>query len=203
MTVLISVPIWCWWGLETAFWVPACLTTLSPDSYHRLPPPVSENVTRWRLDRHIQYKQKDSFQCFLSFSSPWAPPASCSNASSSVSAAHQWPKALLLAPPALSEGNGNKWITVILKSNKKNTLLSYTTKILASDWLKWFSPFEFWPWALSFHFCQYSPAVFFPAASLWQPTIAGTRPLWSPAEMPEVQRQMERADAEEWREKDF
>lgn len=71
---------------------------------------------------------------------------------------------------------------VILKTNQKNTkhhihCLPYTTQILPSDWLKWLSPFGFSPQALSFHFCQCSPAVFSPSASLYQPTIAGTRPL--------------------------
>lgn len=49
--VFISAPIWYWWGLETVFWGPVCLTTLSPGGYHRLPPPVSENVTRRSLER--------------------------------------------------------------------------------------------------------------------------------------------------------
>lgn len=108
----ISVPIWCWWGLETVFWGPVCLTTASPGSYHRLPPPVSENGTfrtTWTyfFFACTCFKVHECWGLF-SLSSPWAPPASCTDASSFVSAAPRWSEALWLAAPALSDGNGKK-----------------------------------------------------------------------------------------------
>lgn len=61
--LLISAPIWCWWGLETVSWGTVGLSTASPGSYRRRPPPVSENVGSRRLHNPTEKKQCFSKMC--------------------------------------------------------------------------------------------------------------------------------------------
>lgn len=176
----IWAPIWCWWALETVSSELVCLPTENPGRNHHPLPPVSKNIAKKRSGRCTESKWKMvwmSPSVSGALSSPWAPPASCSNASSSASADRRWSGAPSLAPPVLS-GKKQKCIPQC-HSEHPDVLHKSPPK------LKWLPPCWFWPRPLSFHFCRQTPAVFFPSAVLCQPTITGTRPLWSPAVRPE------------------